>query len=106
MSLLDRVKQSPEHELESKENLIKNSFLEKAATYWGQVSKLKIYEHRTTSNNTTYYLIICECKNGEKVGKLLQEWYVGKDGIPRPNGKRQIWLSIDIVDEIAGVLYE
>ena len=105
MSLLDKVATKEEVKLSS-ESLIKNAFLQSAPTYWGEISKLKIYHHRTTGQGTEYYLILCETDKDGKQGKLLQEWYISKKNEPMPNPKRQFWLDISLADEIAGALYE
>ena len=105
MNLLDMVRKE-NTENSSKEQLIQKAFLSSAETYWGNVSKVKVYPHRTSGRGTEYFLVMCETDKSGKIGKLLQEWFINKEGEPRPNPRRQMWLDISLVDEVAGELYE
>ena len=90
----------------SHEELIKEAFMEKAHEFWGKISKLQVVGHKESQGGTPYYLLVCENDRNGSQGKLIQEWYISKEGLARINPKRTMWIDISLADEIAGMLFE
>lgn len=90
----------------SGENKVEINFKQTAGTYWGKIGKVRVLATKSTEKGTKYYLVIADIvKNGEKM-KLIQEWFVGQDGIAKPAVKKNITIPDDFADEVATMLMD
>lgn len=85
---------------------VENAFKQSAGTYWGKIGKVRVTATKQSSKGTKYYLVIADIiKDGERL-KLLQEWYVGQDGIAKPAIKKNITIPDEYASEISILLDE
>lgn len=82
------------------------AFKQSAGTYWGKIGKVRVLETKQTEKGTKYFLVIADIiKEGEKL-KLLQEWFVGQDGIAKPALKKNITIPEEYATEVSLLLDE
>lgn len=106
MSLINKLKENENNVEVSSSKLIKNEFLNNAETYWGDVTNVKVHEHRGTDRGTIYYLVMAKSKKNGKEGIVLQEWYIAKDGSAKINPKRVMWIDAELGVEIGSDMME
>lgn len=80
------------------------AFQQNAGKYWGKVLGAKVTQSRKASSGTVYYIVIASIiKSGTKL-KLIQEWYVSKDGEAKPT--KAVTFDDDMSDEIGLMVME
>ena len=90
----------------SGENKVEINFKQTAGSFWGKIGKVRVLATKETSKGTKYYLVIADIiKDGEKM-KLIQEWFVGQDGIAKPALKKNITIPDDYSDEVGMMLMD
>ena len=79
---------------------VKIAFKQNAGQFWGKIGKVRVLQTKETKGGTKYFLIVADItKNGERL-KLIQEWFIGKDGTPKPAPKKNITIPDDYADEV------
>lgn len=83
------------------EDKIKLTFQQTAGQYWGKIGKVRVLGTKETEKGTRYFIVVADIiKNGEKM-KLIQEWFIGQDGLAKPAPKKNITIPDDYADEAA-----
>lgn len=90
----------------SGENKVEINFKQTAGAYWGKIGKTQVIATKETSKGTKYYLVVASIiKDGEKM-KLIQEWFVGQDGVAKPAVKKNITIPDDFADEVGMMIMD
>ena len=85
---------------------VKIAFKQNAGQFWGKIGKVRVLQTKETKGGTKYFLIVADItKNGERL-KLIQEWFIGKDGTPKPAPKKNITIPDDYADEVGLIIHD
>lgn len=109
--ILERLREKQEIEAEPTETTtneakIEEAFRITAPTYWGLIGSMQVVHLRETDRGTKYYLVMADTNKDGVKSKLLQEWFINKDGDPRPAVKRTSIISEDMADEVGAFLFQ
>lgn len=88
------------------EELIRTTFNMTAGIYWGKIGTVRVTPLRQSEGGTKYYLVVADTvKNREKV-RLLQVWFISKEGTAKPVIKKTLDIPEELCDEIGMMIMD